>query len=143
VAGAFGQLGHQIVTGWQLRLREDARHDLTGGIAAAAHSAGIRSFVRSHDPVAADRLEKKNKKQQKVKHKKNFLFQKSKGLKEQEKENGHQLVREMPLHCSGVLLGHCCPRFKFIRDRGGNTERETGKESKKRKATWTQFRIFR
>jgi hypothetical protein len=36
--------------------------------------------------------------------------------------------------------------FKFIRDRGGNTERETGKESKKEeeeKATWTQFRIFR
>lgn len=56
VAGAPGQLGNDVVAGRQLRLGEDAGHDLARGIVAAAHSAGVGTLVRSHDPVAADGL---------------------------------------------------------------------------------------
>lgn len=58
MAGAFGQLGDQVVAGRQLGLREDAGHDLAGGIVAAAYSARVRTLVRSHNPVAADCLER-------------------------------------------------------------------------------------
>ena len=57
MASAFGQLGDEVVTGRQLWLRIDAGHDLAGGVVAAAHSAGVRTLVRTKDSVATDCLE--------------------------------------------------------------------------------------
>jgi hypothetical protein len=54
-------LGHQVVTGRQMRLREDARHDLTGGIVSSAHSAAVQTLLRADDSVAADGLYFKKK----------------------------------------------------------------------------------
>ena len=39
-----------------MRLREDARHDLTGGIVSSAHSAAVQTLLRADDSVAADGL---------------------------------------------------------------------------------------
>lgn len=58
------------------------------------------------------------------------------------------MVREMPLHCSAVLLGHCCPgvlnlyEIEVVTQRE-KRERNQRKKEEKKKATWTQFRIFR
>jgi hypothetical protein len=47
-----------------MRLREDARHDLTGGIVSSAHSAAVQPLLRADDSVAADGLLFKKKRNQ-------------------------------------------------------------------------------
>lgn len=58
VTSSFGQLGHQIVAGWQLGLRKDSRDDLTSRIGPSADSARVQPLLGANDPVASNSLER-------------------------------------------------------------------------------------